>query len=129
MTDIPQHAAAAEVRSVLRDYHAAMVAADIARLEALVAPDYSLVHITAYVQPMREWFGVIRSGEFDYHRIDIDERQVSVAIDGNAATVDGRGIFDATISGMHAPWRLQFSMKFEKQDGAWKIRSARYSSF
>lgn len=129
MIDMAQHEPAAVVRSILRAYHAAMVAADTGHLDTLVTPDYSLVHITGYVQPKQEWFGVIRSGAFDYHRIDVDGGQVAVTIDGNAATVTGRGIFDATIDGMHAPWRLRFSMRFEKHEGAWKIRSARYNSY
>jgi ketosteroid isomerase-like protein len=74
----------------------------------------------------RPWF---RSGRFDYHKIDIDDRALSVSVTGDTATVAGRGIFDATINGMHAPWRLALRMTLSKQRGTWRIMAARYSSF
>jgi ketosteroid isomerase-like protein len=119
----------ADILGILRAYHAAMVEARIDRLAELVDEAYSLVHITGYVQPRDEWFDVIRDGQFDYHRIDIDERALSVSVSGDAATVAGKGIFDATINGMHAPWRLRFEMKWSRQRGTWRIVSAQYKSF
>jgi hypothetical protein len=119
----------ADILAALRAYHAAMVDARIERLAELVDAGYSLVHITGYVQPRDEWFDVIRTGEFDYHRIDVDERTLSLNVTGGTASLSGRGIFNATINGMHAPWRLQFSMTWAKQGGDWKIMSVRYSSF
>jgi ketosteroid isomerase-like protein len=119
----------AEILGILRAYHGAMVEARTDQLAELVDDGYSLVHITGYVQPRDEWFDVIRTGEFDYHTIDIDERTLSVTVSGDAATVTGRGIFNATISGMQAPWRLQFRMSWSKRRGQWRILSSRYASF
>jgi ketosteroid isomerase-like protein len=119
----------AEILGILRAYHAAMVEARIDRLAELVDEAYSLIHITGYVQPRDEWFDVIRDGQFDYHKIDIDERTLAVGVSGDTATVAGKGIFDATINGMHAPWRLRFEMRWSRQRGTWRIMSARYSSF
>jgi hypothetical protein len=119
----------AEILDILRAYHGAMVEARTDRLGELVDEGYSLVHITGYVQPRDEWFDVIREGRFDYHRIDIDERALSVNVSGDTATVAGKGIFDATINGMHAPWRLRFEMRWSRQRGTWRIVSSRYTSF
>lgn len=116
----------AAIVSVMDAYHAAMVDARTDRLRALLDPGYSLVHITNYVQPLAEWLDVIDSGQFDYHRIDIDEASLRVTAD--TATVTGQGTFDATINGMHAPWRLRFTLTFAQRSGEWKIMSARYSS-
>lgn len=129
MSNTGQDQDAAGILGILRAYHAAMVEARTDQLAELVDEDYSLVHITGYVQPRDEWFDVIRAGQFDYHRIDIDNRALSVSVTGNTATVAGRGIFEATINGMHAPWRLQFRMAWSKLGGAWRIMSARYTSF
>jgi ketosteroid isomerase-like protein len=118
-----------EILGILHAYHAAMVAARTDQLGDLIDDDYSLVHITGYVQPKDEWFDVIRSGQFDYHRIDIEDRTLLVSVSGDTATVTGRGVFDATINGMHAPWRLRFAMNWSRQRGSWRIMSARYSSF
>ena len=116
----------AAVVEVLDDYHRAMVEADTDKLRTLVARRFSLVHITGYVQPRDEWFEVIRTGHFDYHRIDIDE--VVVRLDADVANVTGSGTFNATINGMHAPWRLRFTLVLAPENRQWRIMSARYRS-
>jgi hypothetical protein len=120
------------IRDVLRRYHAAMVDARTDVLDALVARDFALVHITGYAQPKSEWFEVIDAGAFDYHRIDVDPRTLAIEVTGGTAVVSGRGVFDATIQGMRRPWRLQFTMQLERlapHDGAWVVRHARYTTF
>lgn len=130
MTTKPeQNDDAAEIRRLLRAYHTAMVDADIDGLAGLLAPDYFLVHITGYKQQKDEWFGVIRSGEFDYHKIDIEQDALSVGVTGLTAAVTGRGIFNATINGMRNPWRLQFKMTWTKEQSGWKAASAAYTSY
>ncbi len=129
MTSREENSDRAQILQVMGSYHAAMIEARTADLDKLLADDYSLVHITGHVQPKNEWFGVIRSGEFDYHRIDVEEKAISVSITGSTAVVIGRGIFNATINGMKNPWRLQFTLQFEKHDGTWTIMRARYSTF
>jgi hypothetical protein len=124
-----QNVDTAAILDTLRAYHAAMVEGDADRLGRLLDTGFTLGHITGYVQPKSEWFGVLRSGEFDYHRIDLDQAALSVRASGNTAVVEGKGIFNATISGMHAPWRLKFSMAFNRHGDGWKIASARYTSF
>ena len=110
-------------------YHAAMVEARTDDLDQLLDKEFSLAHITGYIQPKDEWFGVIRSGQFDYHRIDIEEETLAVNITGSTAVLTGRGIFNATINGMRNPWRLQFTMECARQNGRWTITRARYTSF
>lgn len=129
MKDTGQDIEAENIRTLLATYHGAMVGARTAELEDLLDADFSLVHITGYVQPKDEWLAVIRAGEFDYHRIDIDRNELGVSVAGEVATVTGRGIFDATINAMHAPWRLQFQMRWVKDSDRWRIASAAYSRF
>ena len=117
------------IRKVLDAYHAAMVGARTDELGALVAEGFTLGHITGYVQPKAEWFGVIRSRSFDYHDIRIEQDRLRVEVAGDEAVVRGRGIFDATIQGMHAPWRLQFELRFARRSSGWIIADARYTSF
>jgi ketosteroid isomerase-like protein len=115
-----------EIIRVMRAYHAAMVAAHVADLDKLVAQDHVLVHITGMTQPKHEWFDVIRSGKFDYHSIEIDEMSLVVNVTGDAAVLNGRGIFTATIDGMKKPWRLQFALRYARTGGQWLIMHARY---
>ncbi len=98
-------------------------------LDELLDPEFALVHITGHVQPKDEWFDVLRSRQFDYHRIDIDENTISVRINGDAAELTGRGIFNATINGARNPWRLQFSIRFARREATWAITHARYTTF
>lgn len=116
-----------EIRRVLRAYHDAMISARTDDLDRLLDSGFLLVHITGYEQPKREWFGVMRSGQFDYHRIDVDEEAVSVKVTDSTAVVTGQGMFSATINGMNAPWRLQFTMAVRQRGDAWTIMHARYT--
>ena len=129
MTSGEQNNDSAEIIRVMHAYHAAMVEARTDDLDQLLDKEFSLAHITGYIQPKDEWFGVIRSGQFDYHRIDIEEETLAVNITGSTAVVTGRGIFNATINGMRNPWRLQFTMECARQNGRWTITRARYTSF
>lgn len=105
-----------------------MVGANIAVLETLLDRDYALEHITGYVQAREEWFEAMRRAEFNYHDIRIDQPGLSVQVAGSTAVIAGAGIFDATINGMHAPWRLRFEVACARQGGAWRFMSARYRS-
>lgn len=119
----------AAVTRVLSAYHAAMVNARTDDLAHMVAGDFTLTHITGYVQPKDEWFGVVRTRAFDYHAINVDAKTLVITPKGNSALVTGRGIFNATINGMKAPWRLEFNMQFVKRDREWIVARARYTSF
>jgi ketosteroid isomerase-like protein len=129
MTKLEQDDDSAEILRVLDACHAAMVGARTDELDKMLEPDYSLVHITGYRQPKEEWFDVIEAGDFNYHKIDIEQRSLSVSVTGNTAVLAGRGIFDATINGMRSGWPLQFRMMWAKRDGRWRIASATYTGF
>ena len=129
MNAMAQNAPSQVIIETVHAYHAAMVDARVDRLDRLLDAGFTLGHITGYIQPKNEWFGVVRSGEFNYHQIDVDGAALSVRISGNTAVVEGKGIFNATISGMHSPWRLKFSMALNRHGDSWKIASVRYTRF
>ena len=119
----------AELTGVLSRYHDAMVAARTDTLDAMLDPGFTLVHITGYVQPKDEWFDVMRTGEFDYHAIDLDTSALRMDGTDHGAKVIGRGIFNATIHGMRRPWRLAFRMSLQRKSKGWVIQGARYNSY
>lgn len=119
----------AEIIRTMRAYHAAMIAASVTDLDPLLGPDYVLVHITGVTQPKQAWFDAIRSGQFDYHRIEIEESLLVARVAGDVAELTGRGVFNATIDGMTHPWRLRFAMQYAKAGGRWLITHALYTSF
>lgn len=119
----------ADVLALLNALHGAMVDADTRTLGALLEPEYALTHITGYVQPKAEWLAVIRAGSFDYHRIELLPGWKAVQHSTDGVCVTGRGIFDATIQGCHAPWRLAFTLWLRPHDDRWLFTKAHYTTF
>lgn len=113
----------------LEAYHTAMVAADTEALERLLAPHFELVHITGYIQPKNEWLQLVRTGRFNYHQVDIDQDSVSVIVRRDTSRVNGRGVFNATINGTHAPWRLEFVLEMRRHGMNWLIAHASYATY
>ena len=118
-----------EIIEILNAYHTAMVEARTPDLDRLLESGFSLVHITGYVQPKHEWLDLVWSGDFNYHRIELEQSSLEVSVKGTGSTVQGRGIFNASINGMTAPWRLRFVLELKKHEGVWMIASARYTTF
>jgi ketosteroid isomerase-like protein len=129
VTPAEQREDRAAIERVYRAYLDAMIDARVDDLDQLLADDFTAVHITGYRQPKAEWFEVIRSGEYDYHSFQIDERALQITVNRDTAVVNGRSIVDATISGMRAPWRLQSEVHFVKRSGVWIVANTRSSSF
>jgi hypothetical protein len=123
------HDERAGILRVLDRYHEAMVAARTGTLERLLDDEFSLVHITGYVQPKTEWLDVVRSRDFDYHAIEVDKPSLTVEATPKTAVLKGRGIFDATINGVRSPWRLQFTITLHRHEDQWRFVRAKYTSF
>ena len=117
-----------EVMLVLEAYHSAMVGVSINVLDTLLDEAFTLTHITGYVQPRKEWLDVVRSGDFNYHEIQIDEQSLKLEVSPTSAKAIGRGIFYATINGFKRHWPLQFNITLFKQNDGWKLEHARYRS-
>jgi ketosteroid isomerase-like protein len=113
---------ATDIRDAVRASYAAqreaMVAGDADALGALLAEDFTLVHMTGYRQPKGEWLADVRSRAMSYHSIeDVD---VSVDLSGDTPVVTARTRTAATIWGASGTWPLQLRISFAAQDGtAW----------
>jgi hypothetical protein len=84
--------------------------------------------MTGYVQPRHEWLDAIRSGEFDYRRIHVDQTTLTIEVDGMTATLTGGGVFEASIYGTSRPWEMDFTLDLAKRDDQWRITRASYVS-
>lgn len=118
-----------EFLALLDELHNAMVAVDINCLDDILEDGYSLVHITGYEQPKREWFEVMIDTSFNYHNIHVNNDSVTLYMNGNNATLSGKGIYDATINGMHRPWRLDFTHECYYDGLEWRLVCSRYCSY
>jgi stalled ribosome rescue protein Dom34 len=98
---------------------AAMQRGDITALSELLNPDFTLTHITGYIQPKDEWLSQMQSGQFIYHHID--ENSISVDLHADKARLVGRLIVDATVYGSRATWQLQLTQHLSRRKERWTI--------
>ncbi|MBH5328944.1 nuclear transport factor 2 family protein [Eikenella sp. S3360] len=122
-----QTAEQAQLAAVYRNFNRAMAAADTATLDKMLAPGFTLTHMTGYVQPRAEWLEHIRSGQMRYQKID--EVSVRPTINGNRARIIGQAWNTANIWGMQGRWPLQLDITLAKQGHGWLIEKAVATTF
>ncbi len=105
------------LREAYRQMIKAMLDRRVAELDALLAGEFALTHITGYRQPKREWIEAVRSGQMRYHAAE--EKSVVVQVTGDTAVLVGRSIVTATIYGAHGNWNLQLTTSYRRQDDRW----------
>lgn len=104
-----------------RQVNDAMVAKDTKTLAELITPNSILVHMTGYVQPVKEWLAQIENEEMRYYAWQEDAIK-AIHITDNTASLVGQSRVKARVWGAGpTTWRLQIKMDFEKIDGDWKI--------
>lgn len=105
----------------------AMLARDVARLDALLDSGYVLTHMTGYRQPKTEWLSEVASGAMRYH--GAVERSIDVDVEGDRAVVVGRDVVEATIHGAHGTWSLQLTTELLRRGGRWIAMKTDASTF
>lgn len=113
-----------EIVQNLTDY---MVQRDVEKIDEILDDDFTLTHITGYIQPKEEWLGEIKKETMKYYTYE--KVKESVKIDGNKATFLSQNILDARIWGTRNRWRLQQIFQLEKRNGRWLITSSVASLF
>ncbi len=96
-----------------------MIAKDIRGLQTLLDTNFTLTHITGYVQPRGEWLREIETEGMKYYGAEVVSQEVH--LHGNRATFVGRSLLDACIWGSRHVWPLQQTMQLEKRNGQWII--------
>lgn len=97
----------------------AMVAGDLAELGAILAEEFTLTHMTGYVQSKAEWLDAIETLQMQYHRMETVETTLST--EGTAPALTARTLTDATIWGSRATWHLTLRSWFEPRGDDWVI--------
>jgi hypothetical protein len=98
----------------------AMVFADTSALDSLLAEDFTLTHMTGYVQPKVEWIADIDTDEMQYH--SVEDIEVSIAGEDGIAMLTAHTMTEATIWGGHGTWCLALRITYEHADGGWLAR-------
>ncbi|MDT0568478.1 nuclear transport factor 2 family protein [Streptomyces sp. DSM 3412] len=106
-----------EIFDAHRAYLDAMDEGDTAALDDLLDDDFTLTHMTGYVQPKAEWLAEMRQGRFVYHTID--EKKTTLDIEGDTARLVARTVTDATVYGNRADWRLQLTTDYAHKGDTW----------
>jgi len=109
----------AAVAQAVADLTKAMLAADKAKLEALVADQLSYGHSGGVVQSKAEFVGVIASKKTVYKSIDLTDVKVSVV--GNDAIVRHTWDSVSESDGKSSASHIGVLQVWAKQDGKWKL--------
>lgn len=112
-----------EILQVYRDYNRAMAADDVTALASLLAPDFTLTHMTGYVQPRAEWLQEISAGTMHYFSSVEDHVRMTSTTTGWQVVGQNRVV--ASIHGSRqTEWPLNTVLRLEKVAGHWQIQSA-----
>lgn len=96
-----------------------MIDRNTLELNKILDANFTLTHITGYVQSKAEWFSEIESERMKYYAYS--EVKTEITIDGNKAIFTGQNILDARIWGSRNNWRLQQILHLEKRNGNWIV--------
>lgn len=109
----------AQILALVRQLTQLMIERNTIEMNKIFDKDFTLTHITGYVQPKEEWFAEIEKESMKYY--SYREVNTSVKINGDKAEFIGQNILDARIWGSRNNWRLQQTMQLEKRNGKWII--------
>ncbi|WP_354246260.1 nuclear transport factor 2 family protein [Arthrobacter sp. UYEF20] len=110
---------AAAVRALHEALCEAMVAGDVAALESILTDEFTLTHMTGYVQSKSEWLDAIETRQMQYLRMETVE--ATIGTEGTTPGLTTRTLTDATIWGSRATWRLTLRSWFEPRGDEWVI--------
>ena len=97
----------------------AMVKADLAALEDVLADDLSYIHSSGSADNKREFIEAIRTGRLKYKQLD--REGVAVRVYGDVAVVTGRGRFQVRSGENDLDVRLVFTDVYVKRGGKWRM--------
>jgi hypothetical protein len=116
-----------QILEVTRKLTQLMIDKNTTGLNKILDPQFTLTHITGYVQSKAEWLSEIENERMKYYAYQ--EVKTTVKIDGDKATFVGQNLLDARIWGSRNNWRLQQKMQLEKRNGNWIILKSVATTF
>lgn len=116
-----------QILDVTRQLTQLMIDRNTAEMNKILDAQFTLTHITGYIQPKEEWYSEIESERMKYY--SFKEVKTSVIIDGDEATFISQNLLDARIWGSRNTWRLQQTMQLEKRNGNWIILKSVATTF
>lgn len=108
-----------EVLAVIRRLSELMIERDTSAMNKILDNEYTLTHITGYVQPKAAWFEEVMKESMKYY--SVKEVSINPTLNGNRATVRVDNLVDARIWGSRNTWRLRQQIALEKRNRNWII--------
>ncbi|WP_128330695.1 nuclear transport factor 2 family protein [Apibacter sp. HY039] len=115
------------IKQSIRQLIHSMVQNDLNTIDKLLDKDFTLTHITGYVQSKSEWLDNMRSEKMKYY--SSKETELYLKINYNKAIVLIRNYIDANIGGSRKNWRLQQKFELDNHDTSWIITKSVASLF
>lgn len=116
-----------QILELTRQLTQLMIERDTIQMNKILDANFTLTHITGYVQSKEEWFSEIESEQMKYYTYK--EVKTSVTIDTDKAIFVGQNLLEARIWGTRNKWRLQQMMHLEKRNGKWIILKSIATTF
>ena len=116
-----------EIYALVKGLSKKMIDTDIPSINNILDKEFTLTHITGYVQTKKEWLSEIENENMKYY--SSNEVKHDIKISGSSAELIWQSIIDARIWGSRNSWRLQQKMKLKKINNAWVILSSVASIF
>ena len=116
-----------EAKAVVQQLAELMIARDTTAMSKILDNDFTLTHMTGYVQPKAEWLDEVAKESMKYY--SAKEVKHTINVNGHTAEVMIQSMVDARIWGSRNTWRLQQKMKLEKRNDTWIILSSVASTF
>jgi hypothetical protein len=104
-----------DAQRLWRSVRDAMLMGDTPLLSDLLLPDFTLTHMTGYVQRRDEWLTAMDDGDMTYHSVEDVEAMTSATASGDQ-TYTVRTMTDASIWGGRGTWRLQLILHLAHAD-------------
>ena len=104
-----------------------MIEKNLNGLKSILDKDFTLTHITGYVQSRKEWFSEIETEGMKYYSAKKIKHHVSIS--GDQAVSTFQHLLDARIWGSRNTWRLQQKMKLVKRNNQWIVVNSIASTF
>jgi len=118
-----------QVLQAEKDRFAAMVKADKAALERLLADDLTYTHTNALFQNKAEFIGSVMGGTIDYVSVLPSEADWKVRIDGNYAIVNGAAAVNVIDTGKDLKFKIRYTTVHRNRGGQWQLASWQATRF
>jgi len=104
-----------------KDRFAAIVKADEAALNKLVAADLTYTHSNALMQTKAQFIADVKSGAIDYVLMQANESDWKVRVLGNVAIVNGTANVNVIDHGNNLKFKIRYTDTHVNRGGSWQM--------